>query len=363
MYPRKGSCAGKLAAAHFLALSLSAVLCVTPCQAAPWRFVVVGDTRGSDSWGINNTIVSELARQIAGLSIKPGLVLVPGDLVNSGSTSGAFSKWKEYMAPVYGAGIAVYPIIGNHDSSGLTSWNTVFGPDIPDNGPVGEVNRTYAVSYNNALILNLDVYVNSHRVNQTWINAQLAARDPATTPHLFVQGHEMAFKAVSHTDCLDDYSANRNTFWNSIASAGGRSYFAGHDHTYDHARIDDGDGNPNDDVHQYIVGSGGAPFHSGPAVYNGNNSPFTPINVRTETQYGYLIVDIDGPKATYTWMHRTGTNTYLPGGDVFSYVVPEPSTLLLLSMGVLALLAYAWQRRWGRQPPNLAVTAGWWRSS
>ena len=33
---------------------------------------------------------------------------------------------------------------------------------------------------------------------------------------------------------------------------------------------------------------------------------------------------------------------------VGNYVVPEPSTLVLLSMGTLALLACAWRRRWGR---------------
>lgn len=288
-----------------------------PVRGESWRFVVVGDTRGADStnYGVNVPIVAELATAIVNEGAR--FVLVPGDLVYSGGVNGAFAMWKTTMQPVYDAGIGVYPIRGNHDLETSGYWTSAFGADLPDNGPSGEVNYTYSFNHNNAFCVGLDEYVTTHRVNQTWLNQQLAAN---VKPHVFVFGHEPAFK-VNHTDCLDDYPTNRNTFWNSIAAAGGRTYFCGHDHLYDHARIDDGDGNTADDVHQYLVGTGGAPFYTS-GSYNGANSPFVPIYIlRDLYYYGYALVEIDGANVTLTWKHRTAPNVYTATSDVFSYSV------------------------------------------
>lgn len=298
---------------------------LSAAASTPWKFLVYGDTRGSGDVGeaeVNDVIVSELAR--ATLTENPAFVLVPGDLVNSGDLA-AFQLWRNgdakygNMKPVYDVHIPVYPIIGNHDATDVNAFKTVFGPDLPDNGPTGEVDRTYAVTYNNALILGLDEYVNTGRVNQAWVDAQLAARDRAATPHVFAFGHQPAFKA-NHTDCLDDYPANRDDFWNSLKNAGSRSYFAGHDHFYDHARIGDGDGNTANDLHQFIVGSGGAPLTSTYA-YDGANTVWSPANVYHEMQYGYMVVTVDGATVTMTWKDRTGADSYVATPDVFSYTV------------------------------------------
>jgi len=40
--------------------------------------------------------------------------------------------------------------------------------------------------------------------------------------------------------------------------SGARAYLCGHDHGYAHARIDDGDGDYSNDVHQFVVGTAGA---------------------------------------------------------------------------------------------------------
>jgi PKD repeat protein len=286
----------------------------TPANAqTPWRFVVVGDTRSGDgATAINAEIVSELANEIVRQDAR--FVLVPGDLVYSGSLS-AFQLWKTTMGPVYQAQIPVLPVIGNHDAADLAAWKQVFGADIPDNGPAGEEDRTYSFTHENVLVLALDNYVATGRVNQPWVDATLAAN---TLPHVFAFGHMPAFKA-NHTDCLDDYPANRDAFWNSLQNAGAGAYFAGHDHFYDHARIDDGDGNPDNDVHQLIVGSGGAPFTSSYA-YNGLNTAWTPVNQYHEMQYGYSVVEISGLQVTMTFYHRTGAKAYAPV-ESWTYVV------------------------------------------
>ena len=80
---------------------------------------------------------------------------------------------------------------------------------------------------------------------------QLANR-PESVQHVFTIGHDPAFK-VEHTDCLDNDPVTRDAFWLDLTAAGGRVYFAGHVHFFDAARIDDGNGNPNDDGRQIIV--------------------------------------------------------------------------------------------------------------
>ena len=316
----------------------------TLAQTTKWKFIAVGDTRGSNSAAPANTeIVSELANQIVAQQAK--FVLVPGDLVYSG-TLPAFQTWRSIMAPVYEAGIGVYPVIGNHDASDVGSFIAAFGADIPDNGPAGEIDRTYAVSLDNVLILALDTYVNTGQVNQGWIDSVLATN---TLPHVFVMGHMPAFKA-NHTDCLDDYPSQRDAFWNSLKNAGAAAYFCGHDHYYDRMRVDDGDGNPNNDVHQLIVGNGGAPFYTSYA-YDGVNTSWTPVGVYHEAQYGYTVVEVDGLTVTMTFFHRTAPDTYVATSDVWSYTLSTGPTPPAAPTGVSATAG------------NATVTLNWNASS
>jgi predicted phosphodiesterase len=309
-----------LVAALFIALWAGAA------RAEAWKFVVFGDTRGSsEDEAVNSAVLGELAN--AAVSEGAKFILVPGDLVYSGSAS-AFAAWRSAMQPAYDAGIGVYPIRGNHDVEGDGAWGAAFGADLPGNGPAGEEGMTWSFTYRNALVIGLDEYSgHDHRVPQAWLDAQLAANDPNLHPHVFVFGHEPAFK-VEHADCLGSYPDDRNAFWSSIAAAGGRSYFAGHDHFYDHARLDDGDGDANNDLHQFVVGTGGAPFYSGGA-YDGDNGPWTPAGISHDAEYGYLLVEIDGLGVTMTFKQVAGGGAY----DTFSYrAVPEPATLTVLGL-------------------------------
>ena len=317
----------------------------SPSVADPWRFIATGDSRGSDN-GVNTAILSELATEIVNQG--PNLVIFPGDLVTGGVDQATLESqllnWRGIMQPVYDAGIGVYPVRGNHDlgsPAGVTAWNNVFsGPyALPQNGPAGEENITYAVAHENALFLGLDQYVTPHRVNQTWIDEQLAS---SGAPHVFPFGHEPAFE-VEHTDCLDDYPAQRDAFWHSLEDAGGRTYFAGHDHFYDHARADD-DGDPGNDIHQLVVGTAGAPLYSWSQVYDGDNGDYTLENLRHARAYGYVLGEIDGLTATLTWMRRVGVNEFEPR-EQWSYTIPEPATLGLFAIAA-ALLQGRSRRRW-----------------
>jgi len=198
---------------------LLALLFAPPAFAQKWKFLVYGDSRGTSlSNQVKTTILTELAE--ATTNEMPAFVLVPGDLVYSGNTS-AFQSWTNTMAPMYEAGIPVYPVIGNHDDDDINAFIGVFGADIPGNGPAGEIDRTYAITYSNALVLALDNYVSLGRVNQPWIDSVLASN---YMPHVFAFGHLPAFK-VSHWDTLDDYPLDRNTYEWTVPTDASNAFF------------------------------------------------------------------------------------------------------------------------------------------
>lgn len=280
-----------------------------PAQTAKWKFLVLGDTRG-DGGPINTNILAELVSAIT--HEKPEFILVAGDLVHWGSLE-SFQAWTNALAPAYQAGIGVFPVTGNHDLGDVASFRRVFGPQIPDNGPGGELDRTYFLVHSNALILALDNYAGTSPINQAWVDAVLATNAQL---HVFALGHEPAFKAL-HADCLDADPAGRDVFWRSLRNVQAHAYFCGHDHFLNHARIEDGDGDPSNDVHQYISGGGGGPLYDGFA-YDGANGGWTPVEVMHASTNGYLRVSIETNTVTMTLVHRTTPGTYLDTTDVFS---------------------------------------------
>ncbi len=307
--------------------ALAAIL-LAGCSQPKWRFIVTGDSRDGEN-GVNTLILSELAAQI--VKAKADLVLITGDLVTGYNDQAALhsqlNTWIETMKPVYDAGIGVYAVRGNHDVGrppGVDAWNNVFTGKfaMPVNGPPRQNNLTYSFTHKNALIVGLDQYIELRRVDQDWLDSQLAAN---TKPHIFLLGHEPAFK-VKHEDCLDDYPARRDRFWASIQRAGARAYFCGHDHMYDHARVD-GDGDPENDVHQYVVGTAGAPLYDWAGQYDGVNTTYTVENIYHAEEFGYCLVEIDGLDVTITWFERTAPGLYQPK-EAWSYTVATPSQLL-----------------------------------
>ncbi len=293
------------------------VLSAPPSEA--FRFMVTGDTRGSDN-GVNAVILAEMAQ--AAIEESADFIVVTGDLVNGSADplilQQQLTTWRNIMQPLYDANIGVYPCRGNHDTGSREAWDAVFSGSyaLPANGPDGEENITYSFSHANGLFIALDQYgLHLNRVNQTWLDTELASN---LLPHVFIFGHVPAF-SVYHADCLDDYPDKRNRFWQSIGDGCGRIYFTGHDHFYNHARIDDGDGNPDNDIHQIITGAGGAPMYDWNGIYGGNNGAWMPQLVFHEKQYSYILAEVNEVTVTVAFKHRTGPGTYQAGGDFFTF--------------------------------------------
>jgi hypothetical protein len=323
-----------------------------------WRFAVMGDSRGGVG-GVNEKVLSELVGELLQRDID--LLVFPGDLVHGAGISpvsfgGQLWKWVRIMQPLYDAGIRVYVCRGNHEIGDMwyalpgelpdsvdnygQRWLEVFGNDdcpqyrLPGNGPDGERYMSYSVVHNNALIVGLDQYGGTayrpvHYINQGWLDSQL---ENNVKPHVFAFGHEEAFRTL-HYDCLDAHPDQRDAFWLSLKAAGGRAYFCCHDHYYDHARVDDGDGDPRNDVHQFIVATAGAPSYTWTPPYNGDNGGFIVEQVHhTEQRYGYLLVNINDLEATMSWMERRDANPLAPpfyeARDIWKYVV-SPNIVVL----------------------------------
>jgi hypothetical protein len=327
---------------------LFCVLFATPGLAEPWKFIAVADSQGSSSYNpINTTILGEIVAEIVDQDVD--LAVIAGDLVWGYGTQAALESellsWRGIMQPVYNAGIDVYPIRGNHDigtnAADVTAWNNVFSDDylLPQNGPAGEMNLTYSVAHQNALFLGLDEYIASHRVNQAWVDEQLAGN---TKPHVFAFGHEAAFQ-VSQGGILALNWAARNAFWKSLQDGGARAYFCGHDHFFNQANTDD-DGDPSNDVQQFVVGTGGGGLW-GWSGYIGNNADWTLENVYYERQFGYILGEIDGLDVSFTWMSRTSPGVYEAKNTSSYTAIPEPSMLSMIAAGAVFVWTFLRRRR------------------
>lgn len=312
------------------AFIVAVVVCASASAQTSWKFIAVGDSQGFDN-GVNTTILSELASEFIRQDVD--CVLFCGDQVwRMGATDEQFESelrnWRATMQPVYDANIAVYPCRGNHENWGSAAvWQNVFD-DLPANGPAGEKHMTYSVTYKNAMFVAIDEFVTPYRINQTWLDSQLAAN---SQPLVFVFGHMPAFRAY-HYDCLDDYPDNRDAFWDSISRAGGRTYFCGHDHFFDHAHVDDGDGDPDNDVHQYISGTGGAPFYPFYPPYSGLNSHYTLEQLLHIQAFGYILAEVNDLDVNLTWMKRDTV-------DVLTEGTYEPNETWGFSVSPLILLS------------------------
>ena len=296
-------------------------------QGKVWRFAVVGDTHVTT----NSDTIKEMIPYFLQDSID--LLLICGDLVEGGKMTTAaeleaeFVMWQAIFQPLYDKGIGIYPVRGNHEddaANNIAVWNKIFSGNkvLPQNAPTGETNLTYSFNHKNAFFIGLDTYVNIHKINQTWLNEQLTANKQ---PHIFVFGHEAAFK-VFHSDCLDDFSTERNAFWSSLTNAGVKTYFCGHDHFFDVTQIDDGDGNTQNDIYQYVVGGGGGWLMS-KYNYNGVNAPYSIKGVYHQKAHGYVLVEISGETTNdldvvLTWKERyevENTVKYIATDKVIKY--------------------------------------------
>ena len=96
--------------------------------------------------------------------------------------------------------------------------------------------------------------------------------------------------------------------------------------------MDDGDGNPDNDIHQFIVATAGAPSYTWTPPYDGNNGDFTVEQVYHAERYGYVLVNVDDLDVTMAWMERRDINPLAPpfyeAREIWQYKV-SPNVVVL----------------------------------
>jgi autotransporter-associated beta strand protein len=329
-------------------LSLALISFSGLAEAASWNFAVVGDQRDADgSTGVNGPVIQSMAKDIA-LNRGVFLVLCGGDQIHGihGTTTTLptmYQNWLTAMAPILAIS---YPVRGNHETYGEIStpyypyywdfWIAQFLA-LPQNGPDEEKGMTYSFAKANAFFVGVDQFMPDYeyRVNQNWLDEQLAAN---ILPHVFVYGHLPAVAVTEGLSSLAYYPLNRDAFWESIGSGGGRVYLCGHSHLYNRATITitDVNGKTTPPITQLVVGGGGGPLeawdgdyypyqpHGGQPVPPAPEAVTTTLDSHLEWQYGYAVVTVNGNQVSITYYAGLPANavpTSWVAYETFSYAI------------------------------------------
>lgn len=324
----------------------------------PWSFGVMGDTQwlfaddgynpGSVSVGIVNFINQEFISKNVKLVVEVGDLadnLASDYLLNNDSTTNHLMTnypanedvRAVYAQALYNAGIAFYPLRGDHDDySNVAVEFTRIYPQTANGGnnntpadvlantgnltdasvtPVAKTGGTfnvgssfnspfanlnglsYSFDYNNVRFVLIDQFT---RLDGTapgviddqlsWINTSLSGR-PAGT-HAFVFAHK-GIVTENHLDNLfgsdpSQDTTGQNNFISSLSNNGVRYFIGGHDHIHQRSIVKSPDSLSQ--VWEFTEASCSSKFY----VPNNTNSRETCVSQETNT-IGYYIYTVNGP--------------------------------------------------------------------
>ncbi len=266
-------------------LSVVLLLLSSPCF-ADFRFVVMGDSRGSDD-GIDTKVFRELLKQAG--SESPEFILFAGDMTTGSKHRDIYRRrLLEWRAIVGESGIPVYIAIGNHEVKSELSEDilrSIF--DMPRNGPVQFKGLAYSFDYHNAhfIALDTDGYKNFHRIDTEQLDWLKEDLENNKNKPIFVFGHEPAYPVYSHIKgSLDRYSSKRDELWDIFRKYGVTVYFCAHEHLYNRSK--------HEGVYQIITGGAGAHLHS--SAGNGGFHHYVIVDVKDNGACKIIVKDIDG---------------------------------------------------------------------
>ncbi len=335
----------------FCAASLSNAL------ADSWSFGVIADTQwtGPDDGKNPNTVAADIIRQIDQEFIAKGvrLVVAVGDTVDKSSKTSTDTR-ALYAQDLYNAGIAFYPLRGNHDAawpesgtefahiypqigtgannntpSDIIATNLIPATDMKANPPAVKKGQSfilgvnfsapatnaiyksvsYSFDYNNVRFVLLDQFDHSGNTNNStiaeqvdWISSRLA--DPKRPQHAFVFGHKTLFDGTradtlfgaragsAPGDANPTQDLTQNTFIATLAQNHVHYYICGHNHYHSECVITGSDATQS--VHQIISASDSNKFYSRKIPLSDHSKTIS----LDCNKIGYYLYTVDGSHVT-----------------------------------------------------------------
>lgn len=326
--------------------------------AEPWSFGVIADTQwppNADDGKNPNSVAADIIRQVDAefIARHVRLVVAVGDTIDQSNKTSLDTR-ALYAQDLYNAGIAFYPLRGNHDAawgqSGVeftrifpqigTGVNNhtpadVAAPalipaaDLAANPPAEKKGQPFTcgthfsapptnapsqgVSYSfddqDARFILFDQFSNTGNTGNSILGAQLdwfdsRLADPRRPLQAFVFGHK-GILGGAHKDNLfgthpkgDPGDADpaihpvMNRFIGSMAQNGVRYYISGHDHHFAESLVTSPDGAHS--VHQIISASDSNKFYAPGPPFSPNDQPLA----LSLYHLGYSIYTVDGPRVT-----------------------------------------------------------------
>jgi 3',5'-cyclic AMP phosphodiesterase CpdA len=240
------------------ALAVLAAWTVAPLAeaAAPPSLVLVGDTQRTSlgerlllreqNDGPRAQVVAEIAREA------PGLVVILGDLVESGGSRRAWAFFDSLTAPLGEAAIPTVAVLGNHDYRGVPGA----GPAAVASRFPALASRTWGVVRSGAIaVVLLDSNFEQFGTGETrrqiaWFESELDAldRDPSVSAVVVCCHHP----PYTNSRVVSPSAAVAELFVPPFSRARKAVLFAsGHCHSYEHFRRDGRD--------FVVTGGGGGP--------------------------------------------------------------------------------------------------------
>ncbi len=267
-------------------LSLALLTPWTTALAAPFTFVVVGDTQtDGEEDSVNWDVLPELITDMN--THDPAFGLFAGDLVGgSSSLTETERQWGDFHAATAHFTGTVLAVPGNHDvypgAGTFGAWRRSF-PELPqEDSPPGEEGISYVVDHENVRFISITSAQEtgvSARVSTeglAWLDVRLKERD--AFDHVFVFTHyPMTFSDENNL------GGSGGDFWKMLVAYGVTGVFSGHWHRYQPSQPGAGG-----DTWETIIGTGGG--------WTG----YDPIRAYQQ-MWGFGVVMVDGPEATLTF--------------------------------------------------------------
>lgn len=266
------------------------------------RFIVIGDTKGKEEYGINEKVLKQILEETCKLNPGPDFIVMCGDTVaghSKGEVLAVQLKRLRMLLEKYHPGKLIIPVVGNHEVNIEPTddrFEKVFSQiysDLKPDGILQGYNKTvyYMDFYDTRLIvLNAFHYGATHRIDKVQLNwfEEKASEDKKNK---IVIVHSPAFPTGAHFGhCLDSHPEDRDLFWRIVDKCGVDLVLSGHEHNYSRRLIDScfdkEEFRCKNSIYQVITGGGGEKLKD--KYKSKEGVVIAPINV-----YHFTIVDVE----------------------------------------------------------------------